>query len=97
MTMFSDQQIDELVKREVLWDGMQLEDLGHSFDDLSGDTILLGERGLGLDSVDSLEIVVKLQKVFGITIGEVSKEFFETHLRTIDTVAAFVKSRRDSA
>jgi acyl carrier protein len=84
------------VKTEVLWKGMQLEELGFGFADLNGGTRILGEGGLGLDSVDSLEIVVQIQKVFRIKIKDVNRELFETDLRTIDTMVDFVKRSLDA-
>lgn len=55
---------------------------------------LFGE-GLGLDSVDALELVVALEKEFQIKIQshEVGKEAFAS----VDALAAFVQSRLAAA
>ncbi len=86
----SREEIFSKVREDILWTGMQLEDLGYKLDAIHGDTQILGEEGLGLDSVDSLEIVVKIQKTFGIKIENVDRAFFEKHLGTINTIVDFV-------
>lgn len=55
---------------------------------------LFGE-GLGLDSVDALELVVALEKEFGIKVQshEVGKEAFAS----VDALADFVRSRLSAA
>lgn len=58
--------IDDLKK--VLIDGLNLEDL--TIDDINNDSALFGEDGLGLDSVDSIELVLIIEKEFGVKINE---------------------------
>lgn len=55
---------------------------------------LFGE-GLGLDSVDALELVVALEKEFGIKVQshEVGKEAFAS----VESLAAFVRTRLAAA
>lgn len=57
---------------------------------IADDAPLFGE-GLGLDSVDALELVVAIEKEFGIRIenSEVGKEAFVS----VNTLAAFVDRR----
>ena len=59
-------------------------------DSLQDETPLFGE-GLGLDSVDALELVVSLEKEFKIRIQshEVGKEAFAS----VSALAAFVEGR----
>jgi acyl carrier protein len=58
------------------------------------ETSLFGE-GLGLDSIDALELVVALEKEFGIRIGddEVGPEVF----KNLTTLGAFIDSKRKDA
>lgn len=58
---------------------------------IANDTLLFGE-GLGLDSVDALEIVVALEQRYDIVINshEVDKAVFTS----IQTLVAFVESAR---
>ena len=57
--------IDKL-KKEVI-EQLNLEDI--SVDDLNPDSPLFGE-GLGLDSIDALELIVLLDKNYGIKIED---------------------------
>ena len=61
--------MDELIiklKKEVIAQ-LNLEDV--SPDDINPDSPLFGE-GLGLDSIDALELIVLLEKVYGVKIED---------------------------
>lgn len=61
--------MDELIlklKKEVI-EQLNLEDT--SPDDINADSPLFGE-GLGLDSIDALELIVLLEKNYGIKIED---------------------------
>ena len=60
-------------------------------DQIGDDTPLFGE-GLGLDSIDVLELVLELERSFGVTIGD--EQTGMKVLRSVDTIAAFVLSQR---
>ncbi len=51
---------------------------------------LFGE-GLGLDSIDALELIVAIEKNFGVALDNQSEG--ERVLRSIRTLAEFLKSR----
>jgi acyl carrier protein len=84
------EEIFEKVVNDILWEGMQLEELGVTFDQLKGETQIVGDNGLGLDSVDTLEVIVKVQSYFGLKIDDVDRDFFLKHLATIDTLVDFI-------
>jgi len=69
---------------------LELDGLGVKLEDLKGETMLLSEEGLALDSVDALEIIVAVQKVFGLSIPNLDTAFFEKNLRTVDTLVDYV-------
>jgi len=71
--------------REVIIKTLRLETVKP--EDIQDDTPLFGE-GLGLDSIDALELVVALEKEFGIKItdDEVGPQVFQN----IGTLAAFI-------
>jgi acyl carrier protein len=61
--------MDELIlklKKEVI-EQLNLEDVNP--DDINADSPLFGE-GLGLDSIDALELIVLLEKNYGIKIED---------------------------
>jgi acyl carrier protein len=78
--------------KHLLVEALHLEGVDPS--KIANDAPLFGE-GLGLDSVDALELVVALEKEFGIRIEnhEVGKEAFAS----IGTLAAFVDQRLAAA
>ena len=54
-------------------------------------TPLFGPDGLGLDSIDALELVLGLQKEFGVVIED--RALAVKVLASIDTIAEFVRSQ----
>ena len=71
--------------KQLIVDSLRLE--GLTIDKIHDDTPLFGDE-LGLDSVDALELVVALEKEFGIKIKsyEVDKNVF----RSVSTLADFL-------
>ena len=56
-------------------------------DEIGDSTPLFGE-GLGLDSIDVLELVLELERTFGVSIAD---EATGTRvLRSVDTIAEFI-------
>ena len=78
--------------RVVIIKSLRLENVKP--EDIADDTPLFGE-GLGLDSIDALELVVALEKEFGIKITdeEVGVQVFQN----IGTLAAFLESKGKGA
>ena len=84
-------EIKQRVK-EILVETLDLEDV--SIEEIS-DEMDLFESDLGLDSIDALELVVGLEKEFGVKFenSEESKHV----LRNVNTLAAFIESRQVSS
>ena len=51
------------------------------------------DEGLGLDSIDALEIGLAIQQKYGVEIDEESEET-RTHFASIENLARFVTSER---
>ena len=83
--------MEELVlelKKQII-EVLNLEDVQP--DDIENDAPLFGS-GLGLDSIDALELIVMMEKNYGIKIKDPSagKEIF----KSINSMAEFVQANR---
>ncbi|MDM7857538.1 phosphopantetheine-binding protein [Thiopseudomonas acetoxidans] len=76
--------------KNLIIDALGLEDI--SVDDIDNDAPLFGE-GLGLDSVDALELGLAVQKHFSIKIDADSKDVRQ-HFASINALANFVASKQ---
>ncbi len=76
--------------KHLLIDTLKLE--GVTPETISDDEPLIGS-GLSLDSIDALELVVQLEKEFGIKIA--SSEESRQALASVSSLAAFVRARAD--
>lgn len=68
---------------------LNLEDI--SPDEIDNDAPLFGD-GLGLDSIDALELIVLLEQEYGIAVADPSKgrEIFES----VNTMAQFIQANK---
>ena len=62
-----------------------VNELGVDADELQYDTILFGE-GIGLDSIDSIELVAFIDETFGVQTSGIDKANF----KNIDSLAAYI-------
>lgn len=58
-----------------------------------GDSTPLFGQGLGLDSIDVLELVLELERSFGVAITDEATG--ARVLRSVDTIAEFIRAERD--
>jgi acyl carrier protein len=73
--------------KQLIVDTLKLEDVKPS--DLADNEPLIGS-GLNLDSIDALELVVRLEKEYGIKIS--SSEEAQAALGSVAQLAAFVQA-----
>jgi len=57
-----------------------------------GDDTPLFEEGLGLDSIDVLELVLEVERQFGVSITD--EQTGMKVMRSVNTLAEFVRSQR---
>jgi acyl carrier protein len=76
--------------KKLIIDSLNLED--HSPEDIKSEAPLFGE-GLGLDSIDALELGVALQKKYGLTLSNVTKTEGR-HFYSVATLLKFVVDNR---
>ena len=80
----------ELELKILIIDALKLEDV--SPEQIDSDEPLFG-TGLGLDSIDALELGVMLRKRYGIKIATVTDEV-KAHFANIHNLARFIESQR---
>ena len=74
--------------KQVIIEVLKLEDITPA--DIDDDAPLFGD-GLGLDSIDALELGVALQKRYGVTLSDDS-EATRRHFSSVRTLAALIAS-----
>jgi len=82
-------QLEKEIK-ELIISALTLEDIGP--DDIDASSPLFVE-GLGLDSIDALELGLALQKRYGVSMSADSEET-RKHFRSVSALAAFIASSR---
>lgn len=77
------------LKKEII-KTLNLDDLKP--EDINDEAPLFGENGLGLDSIDALELIVLMEKQYGIKLETPAKgkEVF----KSIDVMAKFIAENR---
>ena len=75
--------------KEVLVDGLKLR--GVAPEDIADDSPLF-EKGLGLDSLDAVELVVLIQKHFGVKIEDLEES--KAAFASVEALAAFIEEQR---
>lgn len=78
----------EQLKQQII-EALDLEDMTPA--DIENDAPLFGQ-GLGLDSIDSLELIMLMDKHYGIKIS--TKDEAKAAFRSIDVMAAFIEENR---
>ena len=83
----------EIIKENLklkLIEQLNLEDIAVS--DIEDDAPLFGDDGLGLDSIDALELIVLLDKEYGIRLADPKegKSIFES----VETMAKYISENR---
>jgi acyl carrier protein len=64
-------------------------------EDIPDDEPLIGSPRLGLDSIDALELVLAIEKKFGVKIG--SSEESRKALASVSTLAGYIRSQKPDA
>lgn len=86
MTMSLNEELKTMIVEKL-----NLEDL--TPEEIDDDSPLFGE-GLGLDSLDAVELVVLLQKHFGVEIKDMDEGLIA--FQSINALAKFVNERRSA-
>ena len=61
-------------------------------DQIADDLPLFGPNGLGLDSIDALELAVSMEKTFGVSVP--NSEVAGSALKTVNTIHDYILEKR---
>ncbi|MBA2586836.1 MAG: acyl carrier protein [Chthoniobacterales bacterium] len=78
------QQIKEMLVKNLM--------LQTTADQITDDLPLFGADGLGLDSIDALELVVSMEKTFGV--GVPNSEVAGVALRSVNTMHDYILEKK---
>ena len=78
-------ELKNLIASEIDLGGMDVSSFGAS-------DAIFGETGMGLDSLDAVELIMLLQKKYGVTIENMQqgREIF----KTLGSLAAYIEQHR---
>ena len=82
------EQLVEQLKQQLI-DALNLEDMTPA--DIDADAPLFGE-GLGLDSIDALEVILLLEKNYGIKLED--PKAAKLHFASVRVLAEFIAANR---
>jgi acyl carrier protein len=91
LILMSDTDLRQSIK-EMLVKNLMLQTTAAEIGD---DLPLFGPGGLGLDSIDALELVVSMEKTFGV--GVPNSEVAAKALRTVNTIHDYILEKRAAA
>ena len=78
--------------KEMMIEELMLEE---SADEISSTEPIFGPEGLGLDSVDALQLVVGIEKKFGLKLSD--SETAKGVLRSVETIGEAITKHRASS
>ncbi|MFC7338467.1 phosphopantetheine-binding protein [Haloferula chungangensis] len=81
------QQIKEMMIEELMLD--------FEVSEIEDETPIFGAGGLGLDSVDALQLVVAIEKTFGLKIADSEKA--KVVLQSVETIAKEIEANKDAS
>lgn len=76
------QRIKEVMVEELMLD--------FEPEEIEDETPIFGAEGLGLDSVDALQLVVAIEKHFGLKVGDAEKA--KEILQSVETIAKAIEA-----
>ena len=89
-TCKSSPDVADHIRRKVIYEGLELDELGIDLAEITDDVRLFDEAGLNLDSIDALEILAGVQREFGLSLPDADQAFIDEHCATVGRLARMV-------
>lgn len=86
-------QLEQQLKQLII-ESLALEDISPA--DIENDMPLFSADGLGLDSVDALELGLAVQKTFGLQLDGEQQQVCH-YFESVNTLADFIRSQKGEA
>ena len=83
------QNVEDQLKTLII-ESLDLEDM--TPEDIDADAPLFGEEGLGLDSIDALELGMAIKKRFNVVINGETEEM-RGRFKSVATLAEYIRSQ----
>jgi len=83
------ENLEANLKAQII-EQLNLEEL--DLEDFGNDTPLFGDEGIGLDSIDALELIVLMEKDYNLKIA--NPEDGSKIFRTVNTMAEFIRANK---
>lgn len=77
--------------KEVLIEYLNLEDITPS--DIDDTDALFGDEGLGLDSVDAIELVLAVEKEYGVKIADPKQ--YQTIFASVQSLLNYINENKE--
>lgn len=90
--MMTKNEMESALKMAII-DGLRLEDV--SVEDIDSSAPLFGDSGLMLDSLDAVELVVVVEKHFGVAIADAEEA--RKAFTSVSGLAEFICARKAQA
>lgn len=81
--------LKEDLKKQII-EQLNLEDIAPA--DIQDDSMLFNDEGLGLDSIDALELIVLLEKYYGIQVTNPDEG--KVAFKSVQTMADYIRKRQ---
>jgi acyl carrier protein len=88
--MKSISEIKEIIKVNILIERLELEDI--EADEIEDEEPLFGD-GLGLDSVEALDVVAGVEAEFGVKVEGLEEEDVCKHFYSVATLSSFIEEQ----
>ncbi|AVB08631.1 phosphopantetheine-binding protein [Bacillus velezensis] len=83
-------EIKKIIKEKILVERLELEDI--TPDEIDENMPLFGD-GLGLDSIEALDVIAGIEEEFGVKVQGMSHGDIQEHFHSVEKLSLFIESQ----